>query len=217
MTNRESTGTTLAQRERHALADLFNAVGPDAPTLCAGWSARDLAAHLVLREGHPAAVGIAIRPFASWTSHTQASLSHGDYGQLVERFRSGPPLLSAMRLPHADAAMNTFEHFVHHEDVRRASLDWLARELTPDDQQVLWQQLVKRARWYLRSSPVPLLLVAPDFGAIEIGHGRDDLVTLTAPPPELVLHIHGRRAHADVEVTGPGSARDKWEQHEQRG
>src|SRR5205085_2871402 len=79
MTNRESTGTTLAQRERHALADLFNAVGPDAPTLCAGWSTRDLAAHLVLREGHPAAVGIAIRPFASWTSHTQASLSHGDY------------------------------------------------------------------------------------------------------------------------------------------
>lgn len=217
MTDRELTESTLAQRERHALADLFDTVGPNAPTLCAGWSTRDLAAHLVLREGHPAAVGIALRPFASWTSHIQAALSRGEYGQLVERFRSGPPLLSAMRLPHADAAMNTFEHFVHHEDVRRASPDWVVRHLTPDDQRVLWQQLVKRAQWYLRSSPVPLRLIAPEFGAIEIGHEHEDRVTLTAAPSELVLHIHRRRDQADVEVTGAGSARDKWERHEQHG
>jgi len=216
MTNRESTESTLAQRERHALADLFDSVGPNAPTLCAGWSTRDLAAHLVLREGHPAAVGIALRPLSSWTNHTQTSLSRGDYDHLVERFRSGPRLLSVMRLPHADAAMNTFEHFVHHEDVRRASPDWVARDLSPDDQQVLWQQLVRRARLYLRSSPVPLQLVAPDFGSITVGDQHEDVVTLTAAPAELVLHIHGRRAQADVEVTGPGPARDKWGQHELR-
>jgi D-arabinose 1-dehydrogenase-like Zn-dependent alcohol dehydrogenase len=43
-------------------------VGPDAPTLCEGWTTYDLAAHLVLREGSPLAVaGIAFPPTAAWT------------------------------------------------------------------------------------------------------------------------------------------------------
>ncbi|HEY4794287.1 MAG TPA: maleylpyruvate isomerase N-terminal domain-containing protein, partial [Mycobacterium sp.] len=41
---------TAAQRERSALVSTFRLVGPDAPTLCAGWKTRDLAAHLVVRE-----------------------------------------------------------------------------------------------------------------------------------------------------------------------
>jgi uncharacterized protein (TIGR03085 family) len=217
MTDRETTQATLAQRERALLADLFDEVGPDAPTLCAGWRTRDLAAHLVLREAHPAAIGIAVRPLSGWTHHAQASLARRNYAELVQRFRSGPPLLSAMRLPHADAAMNTFEHFVHHEDVRRASGDWEPRDLALVDQELLWHHLVKRAHWYLRSSPVPLKLVAPGFGVIEVGRGHEDVVTLTGAPPELVLHVHGRRDQAEVAVTGAGSARQKWETHEQHG
>ena len=45
--------TTPARAERNALCDLFLEVGPDAATLCAGWHARDLAAHLVVRERRP--------------------------------------------------------------------------------------------------------------------------------------------------------------------
>jgi uncharacterized protein (TIGR03085 family) len=198
------------------LADLLDDVGPDAATLCEGWRTRDLAAHLVLREGRPAAIGIAVKPFGPWTKHAQDRLSRGDYGEMVDRFRSGPPRLSAMRLPHADVALNTFEHFVHHEDVRRASPHWVARELPLDDQDTLWQQLVKRARWYLRSTPVRLSLVAPDHGLIELGHGREDGVTLTGAPAELVLHIHGRRQHCQVAIAGSGQAQMKWERHEQR-
>src|SRR5690606_24047731 len=41
--------TEHARAERHALADLLMAVGPDAPTLCAGWTTAHLAAHLVVR------------------------------------------------------------------------------------------------------------------------------------------------------------------------
>ena len=40
-----SSSRPLAQRERTALADLLEELGPDAPTLCAGWSAIDLATH----------------------------------------------------------------------------------------------------------------------------------------------------------------------------
>ena len=36
-----------------ALCDLFEEVGPDAPTLCGDWTTRDLAAHLVMRERRP--------------------------------------------------------------------------------------------------------------------------------------------------------------------
>ncbi len=52
-----------AARERASLSDLLDRVGPDAPTLCEGWNARDLTAHLVLRESRPDAVlGVVIRP-----------------------------------------------------------------------------------------------------------------------------------------------------------
>jgi len=37
-------------RERLELCDLLLELGPDAPTLCEGWTTADLAAHLVLRE-----------------------------------------------------------------------------------------------------------------------------------------------------------------------
>ena len=39
--------------ERAQLADLFDELGPEAPTLLGPWTTRDLAAHLVLREHDP--------------------------------------------------------------------------------------------------------------------------------------------------------------------
>ena len=45
--------STFAKRERLLLADLLEAEGPEAPTLCEGWSTRDLAAHLIVRERRP--------------------------------------------------------------------------------------------------------------------------------------------------------------------
>jgi uncharacterized protein (TIGR03085 family) len=47
---------SLARPERAALLDLLTGVGPDAPTLCEGWTTHDLAAHLVVRERRPHAV-----------------------------------------------------------------------------------------------------------------------------------------------------------------
>ncbi|MEN3358667.1 MAG: hypothetical protein V7637_2649, partial [Mycobacteriales bacterium] len=57
--------TDHASAERAAVADLLDSLGPDAPTLCEGWSTYDLAAHLALRDRVPAAwPGIALRRFA---------------------------------------------------------------------------------------------------------------------------------------------------------
>jgi hypothetical protein len=44
---------TYSLDERLALAALLDQTGPDAPTLCAGWQTRDLAAHVMLRERRP--------------------------------------------------------------------------------------------------------------------------------------------------------------------
>jgi uncharacterized protein (TIGR03085 family) len=208
---RDAVGT-LAQRERQHLADLFDLVGPDAATLCDGWSTRDLAAHLVLREGHPAAMGVAFPPAAAWTERTQRRLAAGDYRRLVERFRTGPPVLSPMRLPGLDRSINTFEHFVHHEDVRRADPHWQRRALGPADQQELWERLRRLARWYLRSAPVPVHLVSPGFGGTRVGDDGEP-VTVSGPPAELVMYIHGRREHSVVVVSGADEVVDIWARH----
>ena len=42
------------------------------------------------------------------------------------------------------------------------------------------------------------------------------MLTLTGPPEELVLHVHGRRDHALVEVAGSEFARLAWDRHELR-
>ena len=55
------TRTNVAARLRRTLCEVFDDVGPDAPTLCEGWATRDLAAHLVVRETRPdAAAGILV-------------------------------------------------------------------------------------------------------------------------------------------------------------
>ena len=53
---------SYSREERRALCELLDETGPDAPTLCEGWTTGDLAAHLVLRERRPdAAAGGAPR------------------------------------------------------------------------------------------------------------------------------------------------------------
>jgi len=118
----------FAGSERAALCELLTRVGPDAPTLCAGWTTADLAAHLVTRERRPdASVGIVLK---RWAGHAdavrQAALRRHGFDRLVELVRAGPPGW----LPRAvDEPMNALEFFIHHEDVRRAG-PWEPRELT---------------------------------------------------------------------------------------
>ena len=75
---------TVADDERHELASLLLEVGPDAPTLCEGWTTRDLAAHLVIRQDRvDAQAGIVIRQLSGWTERVRQGAAHGDYADLV--------------------------------------------------------------------------------------------------------------------------------------
>ena len=114
---------SYSRDERRALCSLLDKTGPDAPTLCEGWTTGDLAAHLVLRERRlDAAAGVAGGPLAGHTARVQQRLrSRIPFPDLVRMIRSGPPALSVMALPGMDERMNAVEFFVHHEDVRRAA------------------------------------------------------------------------------------------------
>ena len=91
---------TAAQRERSALVSTFRQVGPDAPTLCAGWTTRDLAAHLVVRERRlDATPGITVPFLAGYTAKVQNKVAQStDWDDLVELVSSGPPIYSPFKL-----------------------------------------------------------------------------------------------------------------------
>ena len=194
-----------AQRERRSLADLFDEVGPDAPTLCEGWRARDLAAHLVLRERRPdASAGILVRPLSGYTARVQSSIRDGQpWDRLVERVRNGPPF--PISLPPIDATVNTVEYFVHHEDVRRAQADWSPRELGDGTESALWRAVSLLARVLVRRSPVGVRLEAPGRGEMVAKTGSP-AVTVAGAPGELVLWAFGRGDAANVAFDGEPDA-----------
>lgn len=194
-----TSGPAISRVERAALADLLHQLGPDAPTLCAGWTTHHLAAHLVIREGAPWDIA---RNLARGDATVAALARTADYAGLVERIRGGPPRLSPFRLPRLDPLLNSLEYFVHHEDVRRAQPSWEARTLPSwaDDQ--LWRGIRGFARLALRRSPVGVALERSDTGERLDGRGDRPPVTVRGLPGEITLHLFGRREFAEVEVTG---------------
>lgn len=205
----------FAREERRALADTLIRVGPDAPTLCTGWSAADLAAHLVVREGRPlAAAGIIVKGLSSVTRRTQNAVKENTpFPDLVEKVRNGPPAWSFFRIGAIDAAANTTEFFVHHEDLRRAVGDG-PRDLDPVNADELWDQLRKRARLAFRSVPVGVTLVRAENGdsprqTMVAKAATPLMVTVTGPAGELVLFANGRKEAAHVQLIGDDAAVDR--------
>ncbi len=194
-----------AQAERHALADLLLEVGPDAPTCCTGWDARDLAAHLVVRERRPdAAAGIAFAALAPWTRQVQERTAAQDYARLVAQVRGGPPRWSAQSIGAIDAATNTIEFFVHHEDVRRAADDWEPRSLDGVAAAQLGSALARGGRVLSRHSPVGIVLRptdGPRAGQEVVLREGERSVTLVGPVGECVLAVYGRPTRG-LEVQG---------------
>lgn len=200
--------TDIAAAERAALADLLDSVGPDAPTLCAGWLTRDLAAHIIARERRPdASGGILLRPLAGYLQRVQDGIAGRDWAELVAAVRR-PPWWSPISNPLLDEATNRIELFIHHEDVRRAQDGWRPRQLTPEVSAALWRRVRALARLVLRRTPATVIIAAPGLGETRGGRGGPE-VRLTGEPQELLLFLTGRQVHAVVELTGPEKITDR--------
>lgn len=202
---------TYARDERVALCALLDKTGPDAATLCVGWTTADLAAHLVLREHRPdAAIGILGGPSARYTAWAQRKLrAKVPFPMLVETIRTGPPRFSFFGIPGVDARANFAEYFVHHEDVRRAQQGWQPRELEDGLADAVWG-LLSQARLMLRKVPVGIEFARDDTSqrdddtrAVRMTvRGRTPVVTVIGAPAELLMWTFGRTGAADVHLDG---------------
>ncbi|PZG12058.1 TIGR03085 family protein [Nonomuraea aridisoli] len=196
---------THARGERTALCDLLDRLGPDAPTLCAGWTTADLVAHLVVRERRPDAMpGIALKPLAGYTASVQRRMKTGHpYAELVRLARTPGGVYGLV--PALDEAVNTLELFVHHEDVRRAQPSWEPRELPADLDLLIWKRVSAGARLMLRKAPVGVVLHRLGGGVALGGPRGGARVEVTGRSGELLMFCFGRQAHARVDLTGdPG-------------
>ena len=193
---------SLARRERLALCDLALTLGETAPTLCAGWVAKDLVAHLVVREKRPlAGLGIAVPALSGLTEREMTRMKRRDFVALVEAVRR--PGLTPYALPPVDYLANTLEYFVHHEDLRRAQSGWEPRDLDADDQSRLWSQLRVAGRGLVRRVGVPVQVRRSDTGETAVLRKGDGPVVVTGLPSEIVLLLFGRDQVRGLELDGP--------------
>ena len=195
--------------ERARLCDLLDELGPDAPTLLAPWTARDIAAHLVLRERDPLAGPGLVLPGA-WSrlaARRQEALARRDFTWLTATLRSGPPP-GFFRIGWVRQLPSLNEFFVHHEDVRRANgRRARTNELAMDE--ALWRN-VSRGAWLLarRLRGAGLELVWAGTARTVRARRGEPAASITGPPGELLLYLFGRQGVANVEVSGPAAAVD---------
>jgi uncharacterized protein (TIGR03085 family) len=174
------------------MSDLFDEIGADEPTLCEGWTTRDLLAHLLVRERRPdAAVGIVVPLLAKRTNQVMASIAKKPFADMVEQFRSGPPIWSPFAVPVLGDKANLVEFFVHHEDIRRAQPAWEVRADDAARDDAMWKVLTMMGRVLYRRSPVGVTLRSVGRPDLVVKKGDPDVVVVGLPG-EIVLHAHGR-------------------------
>jgi uncharacterized protein (TIGR03085 family) len=187
---------SLAQQEREILSDLFLEYGPDAPTLCEGWDAVDLAAHIVVRERRPdSGPGLVWPPLSAYTEKVRlAARDRTSWDQLVSTVRSGPPLL----LRPFDGPMNTVEFFIHVEDLRRGQDGWEPRAISPALADALWARVGPGGM----AKKVAATVVLASPGREHKQSGAGPLVTVTGDPSELTMFAAGRQQATRVQIAG---------------
>ena len=199
---------TFASAERARLSDLLLENGPDAPTLCEGWTTRDMATHLWVRENRPdAAAGMMVGPLKAHLGKVSDQAKSRDYRELVQSWAKGPGTLNPMRL--ADKHVNAAEHFIHLEDVRRGEVARggelpAPRAFSERDTDALYRSLRRMAPMLLRSSTVPVVLQTPGRAPVTVAREAVAVhtpVTVSGEVGELLLWAHGRDA---VHVTVAG-------------
>ncbi|MBL7256620.1 TIGR03085 family metal-binding protein [Paractinoplanes lichenicola] len=194
--------TAYAQRERRLLADLLLRLGPDQPTLCDGWTTRDLAAHLVVRDRRPdAAAGAMIKPLHDHGERVRLRTAARPYEEVVHEVRT-PPWWSPVSNPLTDELANTIEFFVHHEDARRGQPDWEPRPLEPGLEAALWRNVQLTGKLVLRRAGVAVTVSSDGYGSFAVG--ESPATTLSGRPGELAMYLTGRTDAARVEIDGDG-------------
>ena len=192
--------------ERARLCDLFEELGPEAPTLLGPWTTRDLAAHIVLREhDYLAGPGLVVPGvWGRFAERRRRALALRDFPLLVATIRSGPPP-GFFRIGWVRRVPNLNEFFVHHEDVRRAnSCGPRTNEHAMDE--ALWGNVSRAGFLARRLRGAGLELAWAGTAKTVRARRGEPTARLAGPPGELLLYLFGRQGAAQVEVVGPAAA-----------
>ncbi len=160
--------------ERRRFAETLEAVGPDASTNVGGWTAQDIAAHMVSLDrfaGVPTCLGRMLvargvrlndlaRRHPQLTQRVIDSEKRRGFDANITRLRRPSPWLHLRR---SIRAVGLFEVWAHHEDVRRAN--GIERDSHPDLEEV--------TAWLLRYSRIDSVPDGPPHDVAYWLAGRD--------------------------------------------
>lgn len=195
----------LAAAERRDLADLLETLTPaqwDAPSLCEGWTVRDVAAHVVSYE-ELSAGQVAGR-------FVKARLRFGRANALgVQEYAArGPEAIIALLRAHAvprgitagfGGRIGLTDATIHHQDIRRPL--GLPREI-PDERLRAVLDFLPRARVL----PSPGNMRGLHLVATDLGWSRGNGPEVSGPAEALIMALAGR-AVALPELSGAGVKR----------
>ena len=200
--------TSFAKRERSAICQTLRKLGPDQPTLCQGWSTKDLLVHLIVRENRPdAAVGLFIPFLSSYTDSVSKKYSEKSFEDLIMIFENGPKSPSPFSLPKVDELANTFEFLVHHEDILRAQDNYQPRKLSEEDAKFVWSRFTKSAVFFMRKIKIGVV-AKTDQGIYTLKRGND-VVTISGNLIDLVMFAFGRKNTTEINFEGNPTAVEK--------
>lgn len=194
----------LLQRQHGRLCDVLEQVPPEAPTLCEGWTASDLAAHLWQLKHDPVSWVGGAHPSLGrrFAGRQRALLARLGYDGLVDDLRRGPADFACMPGDRWGGFRHALgENYVHEQDVARAN--GLEQPRPGEDlQDALWlrAQAAGRALWALGGFRGPSYELCRPNGEIA-RIGPRPTVRVVGDPTELLLWVHGRTAHAHVTST----------------
>lgn len=185
----------LVRKQRDILVGVLESLSDEqwaAETLCEGWDAGDIAAHLIVREREPiAAMGILLPPLQWLHERRMAARKAKGRHHLLETLRQGPTPWMTLG---PGAGVQLGEDWIHTEDVRRGGAGLDGDDGTADAG-------IAKALWQAVSRYAPLTLRRID---------RDGVVSFTDGTTSRIYHVGGRvarpepdAAHVDVTVTGP--------------
>jgi uncharacterized protein (TIGR03083 family) len=194
----------LATAERRDLADYLDTLTEEQweqPSLCPGWTVRDVVGHLPSYDefSWPAVLALFVRSRFSLARCNQVGIEHSrrlNTEQLVARLRTHavPRGITAM----FGSAIALTDGLIHHQDIRRA----LGHPRTvPEERLVAALKFAPRARALPSPANVrDLRLVATD---VDWTHGTGPEVN--GPGEALLVALAGRQ-EALADLSGPGLA-----------
>lgn len=202
-----SADDDLRTGPRADLVAALRAARPTDPTLCEGWEARHLAAHVVLRERKPVQMALSMARSVDPTGSLADEANDAEgYARLVDQVEEGPSRLSPLEWA---PAANVVEFLVHAQDVRRGDgLPTTQGELPEHLTTAVWRSVRPMATLRYRRSAarggVGLVLVSPLARAV-LARGERSAV-LSGTPLELALWVSGRERASLATVEGPDDA-----------